>query len=47
MQSIIRAPVVLNLLNSLRKRNKMLGKPRILSHFHNPLNKVNITVALM
>ena len=29
----IRALVLLNLLNSLRKRNKMLGKPCILSLF--------------
>ena len=28
---MIRAPVLLNLLNSLRKRDKMLDKPRILS----------------
>ena len=29
----IRALVLLNLLNSLRKRDKMLGKPRFLSLF--------------
>ena len=33
--------VLLNLLNSLRKRNKMLGKPRILSLFRNELNIFN------
>ena len=33
--SNIRAPEVLNLLNSLRKNNKMLGKPRISSFFLN------------
>ena len=31
MESNIRPPVLLNLLSSLRKRDKMLGKPRILS----------------
>ena len=29
----IHAPVLLNLLNSLRKRDKMLGKPRIFISF--------------
>ena len=29
----MRAPVLLNVLNSLQKLNKMLGKPRILNHF--------------
>ena len=33
IESNIRVPVLLNLLNSLRKRDKMLGKPRILSLF--------------
>ena len=33
MESNIHALVLLNLLNSLRKRDKMLGKPRILSFF--------------
>ena len=33
MESNIRALELLNLLNSLRKRDKMLGKPRILSLF--------------
>ena len=31
--SYMSAHVLLNLLNSLRKRDKMLGKPRILSLF--------------
>ena len=31
----IRAPVLLNLSNSLRTSDKMLGKPRILSLFPN------------
>ena len=34
-RSNIRAFALLNLLNSLRKRDKMLGKPRILSLFPN------------
>ena len=38
-ESNIRALVLLNLLNSLRKRDKMLGKPRILSLFPNLFNK--------
>ena len=37
--------VLLNLLNSLRKRDKMLGKPRILSLFRNEFNKFNNTRA--
>ena len=41
------APVLLNLLNSLRKRDKMLGKPRILSLFPNLFNKFNNTGARM
>ena len=32
-----------HLLNSLRKRDKMLGKPRILSLFLNSFNKFNKT----
>ena len=32
-----------HLLNSLRKRDKMLGKPRILSLFPNSFNKFNKT----
>ena len=35
------APVLLNLLNSQRKRDKMLGKPCILSIFPNLFNKSN------
>ena len=31
LESNIHAPVLLNLLNWLRKREKMLGKPHILS----------------
>ena len=41
------AHVLLNLLNSLRKRDKMLGKPRILSLFPNSFNKFNNTRARM
>ena len=39
--------VLLNLLKSLRKRDKMLGKPRILSLFPNLFNKFNNTRARM
>ena len=39
IESNIRAPVLLNLSNSLRKKDKMLGKPRILSLFLNLFNK--------
>ena len=35
MPSNIRAPALLKLLNSLRKRDKMLGESRILSLFPN------------
>ena len=35
------APVLLNLLNELGKRDKMQGLPNILSLFHNELNKFN------
>ena len=35
------APVLMNLLNSLRKRDTMLGKPRILYLFLNSFNKFN------
>ena len=41
------AHVLFNLLNSLRKRDKMLGKPRILSLFPNSFNKLNKTRAQM
>ena len=37
------ADVLLNLLNSLRTRDKMLDKPRILSLFRNEFNKFNDT----
>ena len=43
----MRANVLLNLLNPLLKRDKMLGKPRILSLFHNEFNKFNNTRAGM
>ena len=43
IESNIRALVLLNLLISLRKRDKMLGKPRILSLFPNSFNKFNKT----
>ena len=41
------ARVLLNLLNMLRKRDKMLGKPCILSLFLNSFNKFNNTRAGM
>ena len=41
------AHVLLNLLNSSRKKDKMLGKPRILSLFPNSFNKFNKTRARM
>ena len=41
------AHVLLNLLNELGKRNKMLGKPRILSVFPNSFNKFNNAIARM
>ena len=41
------ANVLLNLLNLLRKRDKMLGKPHILSLFLNEFNKFNNTRAQM
>ena len=36
----MRASVLLNLLNSLRNNDKMLGKPRILSLFPNLCNEL-------
>ena len=47
MESYIHAPVLLNLSNMLQKRDKMLGKPRILSLFPNSFNKFNKTGALV
>ena len=41
------AHVLLNLLNELGKRDKMLGKPCILSLFRNEFNKSNNTRAQM
>ena len=41
------AHVLLNLLNLLRKGNKMLGKPHILSLFLNSFNKFNDTGKLI
>ena len=41
IESNIRALVLLNLLNSLRKRDKMLSKPHILCLFPNSFNKFN------
>ena len=41
------AHVLLNLLNELRKRDKMRGLPSILSLFRNELNKFNNTGAQM
>ena len=43
IESNIHALVLLNLLNLLQKRDKMLGKPRILSLFPNLFNKFNKT----
>ena len=43
--STMSAHVLLNLLNKSRKRDKMLGKPRILSLFLNLFNKFNNTGA--
>ena len=39
------AHVLLNLLNELRKRDKIRGKPRNLSLFRNEFNKYNNTIA--
>ena len=41
------AHVLLNLLNELRKRDKMQGLPSILALFSNKFNKFNNTGALM
>ena len=41
------AHVLLNLLNELKKREKMRGLPSILSFFRNEVNKFNNTVARM
>ena len=41
------APFLLNLLNELRKRDKMPGLPSILSLFRNEFNKFNNTAARM
>ena len=41
------AYVLLNLLNELRKRDKMRGLPSILSLFRNKFNKFNNTGARM
>ena len=41
------AHVLLNLLNVLKKRDKMRGLPRILSLFRNEFNKFNSTGARM
>ena len=43
--SYMSAHVLLNLLNKLRKRDKMLGMPSILSLFCNEFNKFNNTGA--
>ena len=39
------ANVLFNLLNELRKRDKMRGLPSILSLFRNKFNKFNMTRA--
>ena len=41
------AHILLNLLNELRKRDKMRSLPRILSLFRNEFNKFNNTGAQM
>ena len=43
MKSNIRVPVSLNLLNPLRKIDKMLDKPRILSLFPSSFSKFHNT----
>ena len=43
--SYISADILLNLLNELRKRDKMQGLPNILSLFCNEFNKCNNTGA--
>ena len=43
--SYMSAHVLLNLLNELRKRDKMLGLPSIVSLFRNEFNKFNNTRA--
>ena len=45
--SYMSAHVLLNLLNNLRKRDKMQGLPSILSLFRNKFNKSNNTGARM
>ena len=45
--SYMSAPVLLNLLNKLRKRDKMRGLPSILALFCNEFNKFNNTGAQM
>ena len=47
IESYIRAFVLMNLLNSLRKRDKMFGRPSILPLFLNSFNKFNKAWALM
>ena len=46
-ESYMSAHVLLNLLNELRKRDKMQGLPSILSLFRNEFNKFNNTRARM
>ena len=43
IETNIGAPVLLNLFHSLRKADKMLGKPCILSLFLTSFNKFNKT----
>ena len=45
--SYVSAHVLLNVLNKLRKRDKMRGLPSILSLFRNKFNKFNNTGARM
>ena len=46
-ESYIIADVLLNLLNELKKRDKMWGLPSIMSHFRNKFYKFNNTGARM
>ena len=45
--SFMSTHVLLNLLNELRKKDKMRGLPSILSHFRNEFNTFNNTRAHM
>ena len=47
MPTMVGAHVLLNLINTLRKRDKMRGLPRILSLFRNEFSKFKNTGARM